>query len=172
MAAQKRKDEFSQMAYIAVVESGANSLTFNGISVFSNILTPKGMILHQVEYNINAAAYALLVAAGDAIIFGLSGDDSAAAVALDDAQTYDYNVIQRVDFGAAASGGVVHAIHNVDWTGLPGGGKLVPADRLFGYVQGASIASALSIAIRLQFTLKDLNAQQYIELAQSLRVLT
>ncbi len=168
----KTKDLFAQLGYISITESGANTLTFNGLSVFSNILEPKGLIIHRVEYAVPVSAIALMTAAEDEIAMGLAGDDGLATVALDDAGIYDYKALDRNDFGTAASG-VLHVSPLVtDFTKLPGGGILVPADRIYVYVQGAGLASAVTMSARFWFTIKDLSAQEYIELAQALRVLT
>jgi len=168
----KMKDDWAQLAYIAVTESAANTLTFGSISVFSNILTPKAMVLHRVSYNMPTGTNDLLTAAGDALYFGLGGDDSIATIAMDDPKVYDYNILSVDHIGTAASGAVRESPIVVDWTALPGGGKLVPADRLYIYCQGENLGDVSTIQARIEFTLVDLNAQQYIELAQSLRILT
>jgi len=166
-----KKDQYSQMGYMRVVESAANTLTFAGLSVFSNVLGQKAMIIHRVEYLLSTATPAFLVADADAITFGLGGDDSLTTVALDSPQIYDYNKIVRVDYGTA--GVAFWDVEPIvkDYTMLPGGGKLVPADRLFVWAQGVSIASAITVTARFEYTINDLSAQDYLELAQSLRVL-
>ncbi|GAG65945.1 unnamed protein product [marine sediment metagenome] len=168
----KGKDKYAQMGYIAVSESGANTLTFGGISVFSNILTPKGLLIHDVKYNVPAASQNLILDEADAVTFGLAGDDTMSAVSLDDAQVYDYNVLGLVVDGAPATSSLIEIPKFIDFSHLPGGGKLVPADRLYAYVQGFSLATPASMNLRFNFTVVDLSAQEYIELAQALRVLT
>lgn len=166
------KDEWAQIGYIEVVESAANTLTFNGLSVFSNILTPKGLIIHRVIYNIPSASQILLAASADYIMFGLAGDDSLLAIHLDEARVYDYRTVMRIDYGVAASGNQLDGQFVTDFSSLPGGGLLVPADRIYAYVAGVSLANPVTMQFRFYFTVQDLTAQQYIELAQSLRVLT
>lgn len=166
----KKKDEFSQLAYISIVESAANTLTFNGLSVFSNLLEPKGLVVHRLQYNV--ASQALLVAADDSMSFGLAGSDSITALSLDDPQIYDMEELVRRDLGTAGSGFYVSTMYIKDLSELPGGGMLVPADRVYGFVAGSSLASAVTVRIRMHFTVLDLTPQQYLELAQTLRVLT
>lgn len=167
-----KKDEYSQLAYVSVTESAANTLTFAGLSVFSNILTPKGIIIHRIEYQISNAVLDLFNASGDTLTYGLAGDDSVSTISLDDAQVYDYNLLQRIDLGAAATGYFRDDVHVNDFSSLPGGGRLVPADRIYAYAQGSGLTGASTIRVRFHFTIKDLSPQQYLELAQSLRVLT
>ena len=171
MAVSKKTEKFSQIGYLQVVESAANTLTFAGMSVFSNVLSNQGMIIHSAEYNLSGATLALPVASGDSVAFGLSGSDSLTSIDLDDPEVYDFNKYIRVDYGTAATGVPFMQPYKFDFTGLPGGGMLVPADRLFAYVQGASVAAAATVSVRFRYTLITLGAQDYLELAQTLRVL-
>ena len=165
------KDVFSQIAYMQCVESGANTLTFNGLSVFSNVLSQKGLVLHRIEYLLKTGTMALLIAEGDGIAVGLSGSDSLTQVGTDDPEVYDLLRGYREDQGTAASGALWVTPTVVDLTGLPGGGKLVPADRLFAFALGVSLASAITVLVRVHFTLLDLTPADYLELAQAMRVL-
>jgi hypothetical protein len=167
----KAKEQFPQSGYLSVIESAADTLTFNGLSVFSNVLGQKGMVLHRCEYSFDYTSIDRLSANQDGVIFGLAGDDSATTIALDDAEVYDYNLIETVYHGAAASANAYRYPVMKDWTGLPGGGKLVPADRLYGYVAGNNLSGAMALYIRFEYTIVDLSAQEYLELAQALRVL-
>jgi len=168
----KQKDMFAQVAYIVNVESAANTLTFQALSVFSNILTPKGILIHRVEYFIAPVDYNKIVAADDSIVFGLAGDDSMTTVALSDAQVYDYQRIGVYVYGTPATAELIYIPIIMDFSSLPGGGRLVPADRIYSFIQGVSLASATTVECRFHFTMVDLSAQEYLELAQALRVLT
>lgn len=169
----KQKDMFSQLAYIAVTESGANTLTFASMTVFSNILTPKGLLIHRVSYNLPTGTWDLITTAdGDSLYFGLAGDDSMTAVAMDDPKIYDYNLVTRDDAGTAAAANILNSPKVVDFTMLPGSGKLVPADRLYIWCAGESLTGAATVQARIDFTVADLDASEYLELAQSLRILT
>lgn len=167
----KTKDLWSQAGYLTVTESGTTTLTFAGLTVFSNILTPKGLILHSVEYNVPDTTIALLLAQPDAVIFGIAGNNDIAAIVLDDASVYDYNRLTVKGFGTPANMNLYRFPIVRDFSELPSGGKLVPADRIYAYVVGVSTATACTIEVRFNFTLKDLSAQEYLELAQALRVL-
>lgn len=169
----KAKDKFSQVGFISVTESAANTLTFDGISVFSNILTPKAILIHRVYYVLLDDQIDLLLADADVITYGLCGDNSMTAITYDDARVYDLQSVGIHDAGGTpATYTFWKAPVIIDFGTLPGGGKLVPADRLYAFVKGSSLASAVSLSARFEFTLVDLNAQEYIELAQALRVLT
>lgn len=167
----KRTDKYSQIGYISLVESAANTLTFAGLSVFSNVLQPQGLLIHKIEYNVSHNSLNLLLAADDYIQFGLGGDDSQTAIALENASTYDYNLYGYKINGTPANGELFLMPVVRDFSQLPGGGKLVPADRIYGYIKGNSVASACVATIRFAYTIIDMSAQEYLELAQALRVL-
>ena len=171
MPASRKSEKFSQIGYLKVEESAANTLTFAGLSVFSNVLSNQGMIIHQVEYSIGSAALQELDAEGDSINFGISGSDSLTTLDLDDPEVYDFNVLRRIDFGTAGSAETIMMPYMKDFSQLPGGGILVPADRLYTYVQGISLVSAITAHCRFRYTLITLSPVDYLELAQTLRVL-
>lgn len=165
------KDVFSQIAYIHVVESAANTLTFAGLSVFTNVLSQQGMVLHRVEYSLTSATISELAASSDRVSFGLTGSNSLTSTVLSDPEVYDERSVKRQDMGTAGNAILVENPIVADWTMLPGGGKLVPADRLYGYIQGTSLTNPTDMHVRIYFTLLDMSAADYLELAQSMRVL-
>lgn len=169
--AKERKDEFSQIGYIQVVQSGANALTFTGITILTSFLANTAMLIHTISYEILASAFALMTTATDFIAVGLAGSDSLVSTALSDPEVYDSRTLIRNDFGTAASGSLWESPLMTDFTALPGGGVLVPADRIYGWVASSGLASAVSVKMRFRFTVIELTAQQYLELAQALRVL-
>lgn len=166
------KDKYSQIAYIAVTESAANTLTFGTLSVFSNILEPKGLIIHRLQYHIPVESLTGLDADGEGIFFGLVGDSTLSAVAMGDPKCYDYNMLQFLQYGTPTNAFVLYDPIVNDFTGLPGGGRLVPADRLYLYIQGNALAAAASIYVRIDFSVVDMSSAEYLELVQSLRILT
>lgn len=167
-----KKDMYAQIAYIVNVESAANTLSFQALSVFSNILTPKGLLIERVEHYISPVDYNKILDESDSIVFGLCGDSSMSTVSLADAQVYDYNRIGEADHGTPANAELLFIPVVNDYTTLSGGGRLVPADRIYSFIQGVSLASAVTVETRFHFRMLDLSAQEYLELAQALRVLT
>jgi len=165
------KESFSQIAFMTVTESAANTLTFAGLSVFSNVLAQKGMLIHRVQYTVTAADYGYFNSTGDALQMGLAGSDGLASVSLQDPEVYDEARIYRIDVGAAAQGVFVEAPIIHDFNPLPGGGKLVPADRLYVYALGTGLATPSTINCRVDYTLLDMAPADYLELAQAMRVL-
>lgn len=170
--ATKAKDMYTQLAYMSVTESAVNTLTFQGLSVFSNVMQSNAMIIHRIDYYLTAYTLRQLTASADALLFGVGGDDTLATIDPGNAQVYDYQQIQQLIHGTPANAQLVNQTYRVDFSTLPGGGRIVPADRLYGFVQGTSLADVATVNIRVHFTITPLSAQEYLELAQSLRVLT
>ena len=165
------KEKYSQIGYIAVTESAAATLTFNGLSVFSNVLSNSAMIIHRVAYHFRRTDYTTLVADQDQVIFGLAGDDQMSSVRMDDAEVYDYNDVISKHDGTAGSAQLIFQPKVNDFGMLPGGGLIVPADRVFAFVQGVSVAAAFVLTCRFHFTIEELTPADYLELAQAMRVL-
>lgn len=165
------KDLYSQIGFLTVTESAAATLTFSGITIATAIMQQNGMIIHRVEYEFSPATLAVLNSDQDVWQFGLSGSDNLTAISLNDAEVYDENRLVRMDLGTAGSGLYVNMPIVKDLSTLPGGGKLVPADRVYLFLKGTGTASAGIVNARIHFTIVDLDAAGYLELAQSLRVL-
>jgi len=167
----KTKDQYCQLGYISVAETAANTLTFAGLSVFSNVLAQKGMVISRIEYLLSNTSMSYLEDDNDALMVGLSGDDGLSSIDLDDPSVYDIINIMMVSSGTP--GTIIRNLVPIvkDFSQMPGGGLLVPADRVYGYIQGTSLAGGGSVRIRFWYRIIDFTAQEYLELAQSLRVL-
>jgi hypothetical protein len=171
MATAVKKDQYAQIGYLEATETAANTLTFANLSVFSNVMSNQAMILHRVEYYLPIATLQLLTAASDRIRFGLAGSDSMTTPTIDDAEVYNYQEECYLALGTPGTGIIRPMVVETSFNELPGGGLIVPADRIFLFVMGQSLGSAASIQCRWYFTLKQLGASDYLELAQSMRVL-
>lgn len=165
------KDTYAQIAFLTVTEAAANTLTFGGLSVFSNVLSQQAMIVHRIEYEFNITSLTYMSGTGDGMVFGLAGSDTISAITMADPQVYDENRFALWYMGTPATIKWQETPIVRDWTGMPGGGKLVPADRLYIYLQGISLANPATVVARVHFTLLEMSASEYLELAQSLRVL-
>lgn len=165
------KEKWSQIAYINVLESAPATLTFAGLSVFSNILSNQAMIIHRAEYTFRNTDFTALTADQDQMIFGICGSNTIETIVMDNPEVYDYNDLVSKEEGTPEWAALIVQPKIKEWTGLPGHGLLVPADRLFAYVKGISIGSALELTVRVFFSLEELAAADYLELAQAMRVL-
>lgn len=169
MAKTSGKDLFTQTMYIKTVESAANTLTFNGFGTMSPILNT-AYIIHRIEYYV-AEMFPYLLGAGDKILFGIALADSLASVILTDPRLFDARSVIWHSVGTPANYSLHYDPYVVDFTALPGGGRIIPADNIYLYVCGASLAGALTVVSRIFYTAIDLSAQEALEILQSYRLL-
>lgn len=173
MAVKKSGDVFANMAFLGVTESAANTLTFAQLQLANALMSEKvAMVIHRIQVFSSVGPSA----------FNASGDQQRIAVCLTDRLTDIQDLSQpeilttitkeRWDFGAAASGMVVTTPLDFDFNAMPGGGILVPADRIYVGVQGLSLAVATSAYIRLWYTIMPLSKEDFWDLIEARRIMT
>ena len=166
------KDSFAQIAYISVTESASNTLTFSELNIAAELDKKKAMIVHRVEYTMASAQLEKLSATGDEIKCGISLSDSITSTGLDKVEVFDRITM---NFGSIlTSGQKAPPVFPIDrrFNDMPGGGLIVPVKKLYGFVQGTSLASALNIYIRIWYTIKTLTPGDYLELVDAFNILT
>lgn len=164
------QDKFVNQAYIEVVESGANTLTFKqlltGISIYEKV----GWIIHRIDYffPVNDTQFA---AKDDYVEFGLSVSDQIVAIGSQFSACIDHNELRRTDLGTAASGLFLKQPITKDFSNLPGGGMLIPPNPIFVYVGGNSLVGAVTLRGRMFYTVKTLKLEDYWELVEIRRMI-
>lgn len=169
MARVRSTDAFAQVASAQVVETAANTLTFQQLQTGGMLFERRAFNIHRIEYHVNAGA---LDAEGDTLSFGWCVSNQITAPAANDVNVVDLVVARRADFGTAASGQFYITPIVRDFGVLPGMGFLVPSHPLYLYAVGASLAAAATVTSRFYFTLADLSPEQYIELVEAMRIIT
>lgn len=169
-----KKDLWAQFIKMSATCSAANTLTFSQVSIGGAFFEYAGFVLHRAEYTFNAGPLDQMTATQDNVQAAITGSDNIASLDLSYSELYDLVILNKIDAGAAANNTtfvfqkpIVH-----DFTGFPGGGMLVPAQDIFLGVDSSGLAGAAGVTARLWYTIKQLNAQDYFELVQRLRVLT
>jgi hypothetical protein len=165
-------DKFANLAYLTVTESGTDTLTFAQLQLASNLMSEKAaLIIHRAEFTITNPA-----------VLNSTTDYTDVALTLSDRVTllYDfsqpellfYKRIQRIDFGTAAAASLYQWPMELDFTQLPGGGLLVPADRLYIGIKSGGSSGANGATMRLFYTVMSLDTTDYWELIDARRVMT
>jgi hypothetical protein len=166
-------DIFANMAYLAVTESAANTLTFAQLQLASSLMSQKSaLIIHRLDIfpDINAT---ILAATNDQVGIALTLTDRITAINdLSQPEILFYRTYKRIDFGVSATGMQISQPEIVDFSPLPGGGILVPADRLYIAICGISAAAAGNASMRLYYTVKELDTTDYWELIEARRIMT
>jgi len=171
-AKSKTGDKFANLAYLTVTESGTDTLTFAQLQLASNLMSEKAaLIIHKAEFTLTNPA--VLNSTTDFTDVGLCLSDRVTSLA-DFAQPelLFFKRVQRLDFGTAASGGLYQWPLELDFSRLPGGGILVPADRLYIGCKSTGASGANGAQMRLFYTVMPLDVSDYWELIEARRVMT
>ncbi len=165
-------DQFAQYLAITIVESAANTLTFAQVQTGGFLFERRAMIIHRIAYLQSVATAALLLDGADRLEFGLSVNNTLTTIAWTDPNVIDLIQQNVFDIGTPASS----QLHNhpivSDFSAMPGGGLIIPAFPIFGFIRGTSIAAAATVVMRAYYTIKELEASEFIELVEASRIIT
>lgn len=172
MAEKRNTDVYANMAYLAVLESAANTLTFAKLQIaYPSLLDKKyGLLINRCD--IEFASLSTLDASGEAVDIALTVSEGISSLSLANPEVLIREKFSRFDLGAAASGVFVEFPLTRDFSTMPGGGILVPADRLFVAVKGTSLNAAMNAWIRLYYTIQVLSSEDYWQLVESRTMLS
>jgi hypothetical protein len=166
--AVKNTDVYANIAYLNVVESAANTLTWARLDIAQmGFLQEKkfGMLIKKVAWVPSYATEQLLVAANDSFNMAITTSDAITVLS----QYYAEVVLMRSKriawYGAPANAIPYDVPYYDDLTSI--GGLLVPADRIYLGIQGVSLASACTIQARVYYSMVELAVDQYWELVES-----
>ena len=167
-----KKDLFDQFMSMSVTMSGVNTLTFGEVAIGMSIFDYAAFIISRVEYVIDRAMWAEFATNADELQMAICGSDSIGDLGLARPEVYDHLTVDCNNAGTPAtlSVHVQPAIH--DFTGMKGGGLLVPAQNIYLGIDTVGFAAAGVGHARVYFTVKPLAAPDFIELTQRLRVLS
>lgn len=162
--AKTATEKFSNIAFGSVTMSAANTLTFSQIQFGVGLFEGKALVLHRADFYPSLATDREVVAAADSYIMALTTSNRLAALDVNDPAI----IVWRRKVGIAANVEQVLQPVTVDFTSLPGGGVLLPANPIFGAMFSAGFAAAGSMTVRLSFTFVELSPQDYLEVIQSM----
>lgn len=164
------KEKFVNQAYLSVVESAANTLTFSKLETGVSIYEKVGWLISRVDYHTSLAS-SNFAADGDGVTFGLTASDGITGLALSSAAVIDFNTIDRRDYGTAASA-LFHIFpYSKSFADLPGGGLLVPPNPLYLGVVGTALTSAVTLLARMFYTVVVLKVDEFWELVEQRRMI-
>lgn len=166
----ERKDIFVNQAYLSVVESAANTLTFSKLETGINIYEKVGWLINRLDYfySIKAANFA---ATDDAFVAGLSSSNQITSVPLNSSAVIDRIGFDRQDFGTAANAIFFEEPLVKDFSRLPGGGLLVPPNPIFIFVKGTALTTAITVSARMFYTVVELKTEDFWELVEQRRMI-
>lgn len=164
-------DKFSNIAATYFAAAVADTARFVKFDFPFSIMDKVGLLLNRIEYIIGAQNF--LDTSGDWAIAGLC---CAATVAdcedTRDPLIVDQHRVTRYDHGTAGSAILVNEPFMKDFSGLPGGGILVPPNPFYAFLDSNGAGGLLTVRIRVYYQYMELATEDYWQLVESRRVVT
>jgi hypothetical protein len=171
MASKSVLDVYANMAIATVTESAANTLTYKKIETGISFDRQVAWVINRLEYSMGSLLAANFNGDGDALEMGLAISNSWATITLSELAIIDYASIQRADFGAAASMVHIRQPFQKDFSSLPGGGLIIAPSPLYFWAKGTGLVAATNDAVRIYYTLLELDGAAALELFQARRAI-
>lgn len=162
--AKVSSEKYANVAFGTVTMSAANTLTFAQILFGVGLFEGKALVVHRVGFYPSVATEREVVTAADSYIMALTTSNRLTALDLSEPAVVIWK--RRVGIGVAVES--VNQPHEIDFTQLPGGGKLLPANPIFIGMTSLGFAAAGSMTVRIEFTFVELSPQDYLEVIQSM----
>jgi hypothetical protein len=163
-------DHYANKMYGQVVESAANTLTFEEINTNISYFSRQAFVLHRLEWYPAPTSLSVLGGAGDYFECALTSSNKITMLNLDDPGVIDLLTITQ-NFQSGVGFFIKPFPIIREFTDLPGGGLIINPRPLYLAVKGTSLASALTINLRAYFTVVELNSDQYVEMLDFYRIL-
>lgn len=158
-----KMDAYANRAIEYISMSAADTLTFKQIVMGVGVFQGVGIVLHRVEFQPGLATMREFAAATDSLDVGIVTSDSLTSiVGSAPSIIYAHRVV-----GMGAVSIPWHLPIIADFTDLPGGGVILPANPIFIAMNSAGFAAAGNMYSRLWFSFKELSDKDYLELIQS-----
>jgi len=163
--AKASADKFANVAFGSVTMSAANTLTFAQIQMGVGLFEGRAMVLHRVAFRPSFASIHELAAATDRLTMALTTSNRLTSII----DATDPAIVCQVDLiSLGASIEVARMPFEIDYTGLPGGGKLLPCNPIWAACWTSGAAAASAMKCELSFTFVELSPQDYLEVIQSM----
>ena len=175
MANTKALDRYAQVAYIGLACSAPNTLTYKKLDIITGALLGAkqyGLLIERAEVYYGSTTLQDLDSDGDRVQFALTVSDSSSTLDVSRPEVLFNTEILRVDAGTAASTWMFDRPIVRDFSGVTGGGILVPADRIYGGLHSVGMTIAAVVSCRLWYTVVELDTGSYLELLQSRSMLS
>lgn len=169
MAVSKSQTEFASSFSLSVTESAANTLTFEKIESGLMPLDKVGWVLQKLQFQVSALQY--MNGTGDSITFGICVSNKLTDINPDNSGVIYSRVVQRLDFGAAASASIYDWNYECDLSNLQGGGVLVLPSPLYLAAYGGGLSAASTVLLRAYFFPIVMSDSDYFNLVQSRQIL-
>ena len=167
------RDKYANIMTFDVTETAAGTVTFGevvtNVGIDSSRKKGVAILVDQVNYFPSAAGLGQMTSAGDDILASLTISSGVTDLEdMADRRILDGFRMTRVDFGAAAAAQIfkVPVIHQF----FP---PLIFAERsIYLGVQSSGLASATRITARVLYRTVEINAEEFVEIAEVFRLVS
>lgn len=166
-------DKYANKATVNVIESAANTLTFNQLQTGVSVFEKMAFVVHEIRYEFSISAVNLIIGMGDSLTAAIVRSSQLTQLGMGQPEVLDKYAIYCTTHGAPAS--ALHsnpAIGKQDFTGFPGGGLLIPGAPIYAAVEGTGLADPGDCTITFYFTTLTLKADEYWELVEAYRIIS
>lgn len=157
-------DKFINRTQAQIIMSAANTLTFQQIRFASGIFEGVALILNRILWNPTSTSLREIVAATDTLIMALTTRNDLTTLVPSNLSVLAQKEV--VGLGAAVESKEIPFI--TDYSTLPGGGLLIPANPLYIGADSGGFVNPATINITLEYQWKKLSKDESIELLQTL----
>jgi len=158
------EDRYANRLGITVTESAQGTLTFQELITGVGFQSKKGMLIDEIAYFIPIASTNLLIASNDIINFGITTTTGVTDLEdVVDSRILHSGSLQNVAIGTV--GNFVHLRMPLVYQFFP---SMIHAHiRIFLAVQSSSVASAVTVRVRVMWRFVDLKDAEIAELVQA-----
>lgn len=164
VAKKAKKDSYANIGYGTVTMSAANTLTFSQIQFAVGLFQGIAILLHRVLWYPTNTSCREMVAATDDMQLAITTSNRLTAIA-DVAEPAVVALKRIIGVGVAVEPWTLPLV--TDYTMLPGGGKLIPANPIYLAMVTVGAVAASAAKAHLEFTFVELQAADYLELIQA-----
>ncbi len=155
-------DVFVNRAMATITMSAADTLTFEQLRFAVGTFQGVALVIHRIEWTMLVATCRSLVAATDNLDMALVTNDNLTAI-----DPTDQDVLATMSVVPVATTVAPHYRPLVsEFSDLPGGGLIVPANPIFLAMDTGGFAAAGAARVVIYYTFKQLADKDYIELVQ------
>lgn len=163
-AKKTKKDLYANTAYGSLVQTAINTLVFSQIQFAVGMFQGVAILLHRILWWPPAGTMREIMAATDDISFALTTSNRLSGI-IDVSEPAVLCARRLVGIGIPVAVTDLPLIS--DFTMLPQGGKLIPANPIYLAMVTAGFAGVATIRCTLEFTFLELSATDYLELIQA-----
>lgn len=163
------KDLYTNRAWFDVTESAANTLTFSEVNTGVQAFSRMAWVINRIDWHCGNVSE--LIASADRIKGAITSSNKVSSLDLEDPSIIAFLELITTVRSAVGSDPYIEPLV-FDYSGLPGGGLIVPGYPLFIAVEGTSLTNPVHLSARVYFQILELKADEYIELVEATRMIT